>query len=136
MIGKKLPFTKEQLEKIIEKYPTPFHIYDEKDIRAFAKKFNNAYSWNNGFKEYYAIKAAPNPYLMKILHGEGFGIDCSSLAELELAAKVGLKGEEIMFTSNDTPAEDFRKAKDLGAIINLDDIAHIKYLEDLTGLPE
>jgi len=89
MIGKKLPFTKEQLESIIEKYPTPFHLYDEKAIRAFARKLNNTYSWNQGFKEYYAIKAAPNPYLMKILKSEGFGIDCSSMAELELAEKVG-----------------------------------------------
>ena len=136
MTEKLLPFTKEKLEKIIEKYPTPFHIYDEKAIRAYAKRFLKAFSWNEGFKEYYAIKAAPNPYLMKILHSEGFGIDCSSLAELELAEKIGMKGEEIMFTSNDTPEEDYRKAIKLGAIINLDDIAHIKYLEDLTGLPE
>lgn len=136
MIGKKLPFTKEQLEKIIEQYPTPFHIYDEKGIRAFAKKFTTAYSWNPGFKEYYAIKACPNPYLMKILRSEGFGIDCSSLAELELAERVGLRGEEIMFTSNDTPAEEYIKARKLGAIINLDDISHIKYLETHAGLPE
>ncbi len=136
MSEKILPFTKEKLEEIIEKYPTPFHLYDEKAIRAYARKFLNAFSWNEGFKEYYAIKAAPNPYLMKILHSEGFGIDCSSLAELELADRVGMKGEEIMFTSNDTPAEDFRKAAELGAIINLDDIGHIKYLEDLIGLPD
>jgi diaminopimelate decarboxylase len=136
MTEKLLPFTKEKLEEIIDKYPTPFHIYDEKAIRAYARKFLNAFSWNNGFKEYYAIKAAPNPYLMKILHSEGFGIDCSSLAELELAERVGMKGEEIMFTSNDTPVEDFQKAKSLGAIVNLDDIAHIQYLEDHAGLPE
>lgn len=136
MIGKKLPFTKEQVEKIIEQYPTPFHIYDEKAIRAFARKFTAAYSWNQGFKEYYAIKACPNPYLMKILHSEGFGIDCSSLAELELAERVGLRGEEIMFTSNDTPAEEFIKARQLGAIINLDDISHIAYLEKHAGLPD
>lgn len=136
MSEKKLPFTKEKLEEIIEKYPTPFHIYDEKAIRSYARKFLKAFSWNKGFKEYYAIKAAPNPYLMKILHSEGFGIDCSSLAELELADKIGMKGEEIMFTSNDTPAEDYKKAAGLEAIINLDDIGHIKYLEDLIGLPE
>jgi diaminopimelate decarboxylase len=136
MIGKKLPFTKEQLEKIIETYPTPFHIYDEKAIRAFARKFTAAYSWNPGFKEYYAIKACPNPYLMKILRSEGFGIDCSSMAELELAERVGLRGDEIMFTSNDTPAEEYIKAKQLGAIINLDDISHIEYLEKHAGLPE
>jgi len=136
MIGKKLPFTKEQLEKITAKYPTPFHIYDEKAIRAYAKKFTAAYSWNQGFKEYYAIKACPNPYLMKILRSEGFGIDCSSLAELELAERVGLRGEEIIFTSNDTPAEEFIKAMQLGAIINLDDISHIEYLEKHAGLPD
>jgi len=136
MTEKKLPFTKEALEKIIEKYPTPFHIYDEKGIKAYAKKFTKAFSWNKGFKEYYAIKAAPNPYLMKILRNEGFGIDCSSIAELELAEKIGMHGEEIMFTSNDTPAEEFQKAMELGAIINLDDIAHIQYLDEKIGLPE
>jgi diaminopimelate decarboxylase len=136
MIGKKLPFTKEQLESIIDEYPTPFHIYDEKAIRAFARKLNSTYSWNNGFKEFYAIKAAPNPYLMKILRSEGFGIDCSSMAELELAERIGMKGDEIMFTSNDTPAEEFVKAMELGAIINLDDISHIAYLEKHAGLPE
>jgi diaminopimelate decarboxylase len=136
MIGKKLPFTKDQLDSIIEKHPTPFHIYDEKAIRAFARKLNSTYSWNNGFKEYYAIKAAPNPYLMKILRSEGFGIDCSSMAELELAERVGMRGEEIMFTSNDTPAEEFVKAIQLGAIINLDDISHIAFLEKHAGLPE
>ncbi len=136
MIGKKHPFTKEQLEKIAETYPTPFHIYDEKAIRANAKKFYNAFAWNSGFKDYYAIKAAPNPYLMKILHNEGFGIDCSSMAELKLAEKVGLRGEEIMFTSNDTPAEEYKKAIELGAIINLDDISHIPFLEKHAGIPE
>src|ERR1035437_9995757 len=136
MTEKLLPFTKEKLEEIIEKYPTPFHIYDEKAIRAYARKFLKAFSWNEGFKEYYAIKAAPNPYLMKILQSEGFGIDCSSLAELELAERVGMRGEEIMFTSNDTPAEEFVTAKQLGAIINLDDISHIAYLEKHAGLPE
>ncbi|MDP4210601.1 MAG: diaminopimelate decarboxylase [Bacteroidota bacterium] len=136
MIGKKLPFTREQLDSILEKYPTPFHIYDEKGIRAYAQKLTAAYSWNKGFKEYYAIKACPNPYLMKILRSEGFGIDCSSLAELELAERVGLRGEEIMFTSNDTPVEDFQKAVKLGAIINLDDISHIPFLEQCAGIPE
>jgi diaminopimelate decarboxylase len=136
MTEKKLPFTKEVLEKIIEKYPTPFHIYDEKGIRSYAKRFVKAFAWNEGFKEYYAIKAAPNPYLMKILRNEGFGIDCSSIAELELAERIGMHGEEIMFTSNDTPAEEFQKAMELGAIINLDDIAHIQYLDEKIGLPE
>ena len=136
MTEKKLPFTKETLEKIIEKYPTPFHIYDESGMRSYAKRFVKAFSWNKGFKEYYAIKAAPNPYLMKILRNEGFGIDCSSLSELELAERLGMKGEEIVFTSNDTPAEEFIKAKQLGAIINLDDITHIPFLENLCGVPE
>jgi diaminopimelate decarboxylase len=136
MIGKKLPFTKEQIEQIIKTYPTPFHIYDEKGMIAYARKFNEAFSWNEGFKEYYAIKAAPNPFLMKLLRKEGLGIDCSSLAELVLAERVGMRGEEIMFTSNDTPAEEFKKAAELGAIINLDDIKHIEYLEKHAGLPE
>ncbi len=136
MIGKKLPFTKEQLDSIIEKYPTPFHIYDEKAIRAFARKLNSTFAWNNGFKEFYAIKAAPNPYLMKVLRSEGFGIDCSSMAELELAERVGMRGEEIMFTSNDTPSDEFVKAMELGAIINLDDLSHIAFLEKHAGLPE
>jgi diaminopimelate decarboxylase len=136
MIGKKLPFTKEQIEQITETYPTPFHIYDEKGMIAYARKFNEAFSWNEGFKEYYAIKAAPNPFLMKLLRKEGLGIDCSSMAELVLAERLGMRGEEIMFTSNDTPAEEFRKATELGAIINLDDIKHIEYLEKHVGLPQ
>ncbi|HBL74969.1 MAG: diaminopimelate decarboxylase [Bacteroidetes bacterium GWF2_42_66] len=136
MKGKVLPFTKEQIEKITEKHPTPFHIYDEKGIIEYAKRFNAAFSWNKGFKEFYAIKSAPNPFLMKILRAQGFGIDASSLAELELAGRVGMRGEEIMFTSNDTPAHEYVKARELGATINLDDISHIEYLEKHAGLPE
>lgn len=136
MSEKKIPFTKEEITAIAEKYPTPFHIYDEKGMREYARKFVQAFSWNPGFKEYYAIKSAPNPYLMKILRQEGFGIDCSSMAELVLAEKVGMRGEEIMFTSNDTPAYEYQKAIELGAIINLDDFGHIKYLEEQVGLPE
>jgi diaminopimelate decarboxylase len=136
MAEKKLPFSKEQLEKIIENHPTPFHIYDEKAIRENARNFKKAFSWNKGFKEYYAIKSAPNPYLMKVLREEGFGIDCSSIAELELAKRVGMSGDEIMLTSNDTPAYEFQLAKDLGAIINLDDISHIDFVEKNVGLPE
>jgi diaminopimelate decarboxylase len=123
-------------KRSLTRFPTPFHIYDEKGIRDFARRFNSAFSWNEGFKEYYAIKAAPNPYLMKILRQEGFGIDCSSMAELEMAERLGMRGEEIMFTSNDTPDYEYKKAKDLGAIINLDDISHIEYLEKNVGLPE
>ncbi|MFV0377331.1 MAG: diaminopimelate decarboxylase family protein [Mangrovibacterium sp.] len=136
MIGKKLPFTKEQIEKIIETHPTPFHIYDEKGMMEYARYFNEAFAWNEGFKEYYAIKAAPNPYLMKLLRGQNFGIDCSSMAELVLAERLGMRGDEIMFTSNDTPAYEFQKAIELGAIINLDDISHIDFLEQVAGLPE
>ena len=135
MTKKYIPFSKQQLEKIIEQYPTPFHIYDEKGIREYARKFTRAFSWNSGFKEYYAIKSAPNPYLMKIMREEGFGIDCSSYAELVIAEKLGMSGDEIMFTSNDTPAYEYKKAIELGAIINLDDISHIEYLEKNVGLP-
>lgn len=135
MTTKQLPFTRQQLENIVQKYPTPFHIYDEHGIRQYARRFNSAFSWNPGFREFYAIKAAPNPYLMKIMHQEGFGIDCSSYAELVLAEKLGLKGDEIMFTSNDTPAYEYKKAVEMGAIINLDDISHIEYLEKNVGLP-
>ena len=136
MATKNLPFSKEQIEKIIENNPTPFHIYDEKAMRENARYFKNAFSWNEGFKEYYAIKAAPNPYLMKILIEEGFGIDCSSTAELELAKRLGMSGDEIMLTSNDTPASEFQLAKDLGAIINLDDISHIDFVDKYVGLPD
>ena len=126
MTTKNIPFSKQQIEKIIEQYPTPFHIYDEKGILEYARKFTKAFSWNPGFREYYAIKSAPNPYLMKIMREEGFGIDCSSYAELILAEKLGMKGDDIMFTSNDTPVYEYQKAIDLGAIINLDDISHIE----------
>lgn len=136
MAEKSLPFSKEQLEKIIENHPTPFHIYDEKAMRENANYFKNAFSWNEGFKEFYAIKSAPNPYLMKILREEGFGIDCSSIAELELAKRIGMSGDEIILTSNDTPAYEFQLAKDMGAIINLDDISHIDFVEKNVGLPE
>lgn len=136
MLEKELPFDKEKLEQIIQDHPTPFHIYDEKGMMDYAEKFSQAFSWNQGFKEYYAIKAAPNPFLMRLLRKKGFGIDCSSMAELLLAEKVGMRGEEIMFTSNDTPANEYQKAMELGAIINLDDIKHIDYLEKHAGLPE
>ncbi len=136
MTHKRLPFTKKQIESILETYPTPFHLYDEKAIRKNARAFKKAFSWNKGFREFFAVKAAPNPYLMKILAAHGFGADCSSLAELMLAQKTGIAGENIMFTSNDTPVEEFRLARKLGAIINLDDISHIAYLEACAGLPE
>jgi diaminopimelate decarboxylase len=136
MAEKKIPLNKEQLETLTERFPTPFHIYDEKGIRKNARRLKAAFAWNPGFKEYYAVKAAPNPYLLKILKSEGFGSDCSSLGELLLSEEVGITGENIIFTSNATPAYEFAKAKELGAIINLDDISHIQYLEDHVGLPE
>ncbi|MBP7508920.1 MAG: diaminopimelate decarboxylase [Prolixibacteraceae bacterium] len=136
MKGKTLPFSKEKIEEIIEKYPTPFHIYDEKRMIEYAQYFNKCFDWNTGFKEFYAIKACPNPYLMKILRNQGFGIDCSSMAELAIAEKLGMRGEEIMFTSNDTPAEEFQKAIELGAILNLDDITHIDFIDKRMGLPK
>ena len=121
---RKLPFDKAKLEEIAAKWPTPFHIYDAKAIRENAKRLKKAFSWNKGFREYFAVKAAPNPYLMKLLKEFDFGSDCSSMAELELSEKVGNVGEAIMFTSNDTPDAEFRRAWELGAIINLDDITH------------
>ncbi len=137
MTNKTLPFTYAQLEEIIKKYPTPFHIYDEKAIKENARRLLKAFSWNKGFKEYFAVKATPNPFLMKFLRQEGLGSDCSSLTELMLSEKSGIVGEDIMFSSNDTPAEDFTKARELGAIINLDDISHIDFLEKCCGgLPE
>ena len=135
---KTLPFTKKQIEKIIEKYPTPFIIYDEKGIRQIARRLNKAFEWvkGRGFKNYFAVKACPNPYILEILKQENFGLDCSSLPELILAEKVGIIGEEIMFSSNNTPPKEFKKAKELGAIINLDDITHISFLEKHASIPE
>ncbi|MEI8243330.1 MAG: diaminopimelate decarboxylase [bacterium] len=132
----KLPFTRAQIEEVERQFPTPFHIYDEAGIRANARRLTAAFSWNPGFREYFAVKACPNPFLMKILKAEGFGADCSSLPELLLAEKVGIVGEEIMFTSNDTPTDEFVKARALGAIVNLDDITHLTFLEQAAGLPE
>ncbi len=136
MSEKTLPCAEARLREIAARWPTPFHLYDEKAIRANARRLRKAFAWNKGFRNFFAVKAAPNPYLMRILQEEGFGADCSSLPELVLAEKVGLPGEAIMFTSNDTPAEEFAKAKALGANINLDDIGHIDFLERTCGLPE
>lgn len=137
MSDKTLPFSKEVIEKIIEKYPTPFHIYDERAIIENAKEFINAFSWADGFREYFAVKALPNPHILKLLSQLGFGADCSSMAELVLCEKAGIKGEMIMFTSNDTPSSEYKKAYELGAVINLDDITHIDYLEKSIGtMPE
>ena len=133
---KKTFVTKEQVDEIVKTYPTPFHLYDEKGIRENARRLNKAFSWNKGFKEYFAVKAEPNPYIMKILQEEGCGADCSSYTELMLSEACGITGEEIMFSSNETPKEDYIKAMNLNAIINLDDITHIDFLKDLTGLPK
>ncbi|MDY3817639.1 MAG: diaminopimelate decarboxylase [Lachnospiraceae bacterium] len=129
--------TKEQLDEIVKQYPTPFHLYDEKGIRANAQAVKDAFAWNKGYKEYFAVKATPNPFLIKILHEYGCGCDCSSMAELVLSDACDIRGEDIMFSSNDTPAEEFVKAAELGAIINLDDFTHIDFLEQTLGyIPE
>lgn len=136
---KKEPFvTKEQIEEITKTYPTPFHIYDERGIRKNAEAMKKAFSWNKGFKEYFAVKANPNPFLISILREYGFGTDCSSKTELMLSNAMGIYGHDIMFSSNDTPSEEFEYAAKLGAIINLDDITHIDFCEKALGgkLPE
>jgi diaminopimelate decarboxylase len=134
MTDKSLPFSPDQLNKLAEKVPTPFHVYDAGAISRNAAAFREAFSWvHGGFTNYYAVKALPNPYVLEILRDQGMGGDCSSYAELTLCEAVGIKGEKIVFTSNDTPAYEYRKAHELGAIINLDDITHISYLEQALG---
>ena len=130
---KKTFVTKEQIEKIVETYPTPFHLYDEKGIRENARDITDAFAWNPGYKEYFAVKANCNPFLLQILKEQGFGADCSSMAELLIANELGFKCEDIMFSSNETPAEEFAYAAELGAIINLDDFTHIEFLENIVG---
>ncbi|MCI1306199.1 MAG: diaminopimelate decarboxylase [Lachnospiraceae bacterium] len=130
----KKPFvTKEQLDEITKQYPTPFHLYDEKGIRENAERVKKAFAWNPGFREYFAVKATPNPTLMKIMKEYGFGCDCSSMTELMLSEACGFSGDGIMFSSNVTPAEEYQKAESIGAIINLDDITHIDFLEKAIG---
>lgn len=137
MTEKSLPCSEAQLRAIASKWPTPFHLYDEKAIRANARRLKAAFAWNKGFRNFFAVKAAPNPFLMRVLQEEGFGADCSSLPELLLSQQVGLEGEAIMFTSNDTPAEEFVHAVEMGANVNLDDLSHIAFLEQACGkLPE
>ncbi|MBD5486466.1 MAG: diaminopimelate decarboxylase [Lachnospiraceae bacterium] len=135
---KKVPFvTKEQVEEIVKTYPTPFHIYDEKGIRENAKAVQEAFAWNKGFKEYFAVKACPNPFLIQILHEYGAGCDCSSMTELMMSNALGINGHDIMFSSNDTPAEEYAYCEEVGGIINLDDITHIEFVEKILGkLPE
>lgn len=135
---RKLPFvTKEKVEEIVQTYPTPFHLYDEAGIRANAKAVQEAFSWNKGFREYFAVKATPNPFILNILKEYDFGCDCSSMTELMMAKACGFDGKHIMFSSNDTPLEEFAYANELGAIINLDDFTHIKCVEETLGyIPE
>ena len=134
----KTPFaTQAQLEAICAEYPTPFHLYDEKGIRENARALKAAFAWNPGYREYFAVKATPTPGILKVLHEEGCGCDCSSLAELLMSKKCGITGEDIMFSSNETPAEEYQLADKLGAIINLDDLTHVDYLEESIGrIPE
>ena len=134
----KRPFvTSEQLEEIVKEYPTPFHLYDEKGIRENAKKLKAAFSWNKGYREYFAVKATPNPFILNILKEYGCGADCSSMTELMMSDAIGFSGSDIMFSSNDTPAEEFQFADRIGGIINLDDITHIDFLEKAIGhIPE
>ncbi|MCI8869331.1 MAG: diaminopimelate decarboxylase [Lawsonibacter sp.] len=130
----KKPFvTLEQLRDITRQYPTPFHLYDERGIRENARALYRAFSWNPGFKEYFAVKATPNPQILKLLREEGCGVDCSSLTELMMSRRCGFQGDEIMFSSNDTPAEEFALAQQLGAVINLDDLTHIDFLKKTIG---
>ncbi|HIV00444.1 MAG TPA: diaminopimelate decarboxylase [Candidatus Stercoripulliclostridium merdipullorum] len=133
----KQPFlTKAKAEEIVAKYPTPLHVYDEKGIVDNARELLSAFSWNPGYKEYFAVKATPNPALIRLLAKEGCGVDCSSLTELMMAERLGLRGDEIMFSSNETAAEEFVLARKLDAIINLDDITHIDFLNETAGIPQ
>ena len=136
-MSQKIPYiTKEKAEQIAQKYPTPFYLYNEAGIRKRARLVNKAFAWNKGFKEYFAVKATPNPYILRILKEEGCGADCSSLTELQMSHAAGLTGRDVMFSSNETPAEDMQLAKKMGAIINLDDLTHVEFLEQVAGIPE
>ncbi|MEJ5189119.1 diaminopimelate decarboxylase [Treponema sp. J25] len=136
MSGKKFPLSKEQVEDLSRAFPTPFYLYDERAIRENARRITAAFARFPAFKEHFAVKALPNPFILKILKDEGFGADCSSLPELLLAREAGILGEDIMFTSNETPAREYVLARELGAIINLDDFTHIAFLEQAAGIPE
>ncbi len=133
---KKPMISKEELLQIVKDHPTPFHIYDEKGIRENCRALKKAFAWNKGYKEFFAVKATPNPYIIKILHEEGCGTDCATYAELEMSKRSGITGREIMFSSNDTPEGEFSYAKKLGAIINLDDITLVDFLDKECGVPE
>ena len=136
MSAKPLPFSQDQIEEIAAQFPTPFYLYDESGIRRTAKSLMKAFSWCPGFKEYFAVKAAPNPHIVSILQDEGCGGDCSSIAELVLCERLGIIGEDIMFTSNNTLWKDYQKAMELGAVLNVDDISHVSYIQEHVGLPE
>lgn len=135
-MNKKAFVNKEQLEEIVKEYPTPFHLYDEKGIRENARNLKEAFAWNKGFKEYFAVKATPTPAILQILKEEGCGADCSSYTELMLSDALGFKEDDVMFSSNVTPKEDFELARKLNVTINLDDITHIDFLEEVAGIPE
>ncbi|MFV0401617.1 MAG: diaminopimelate decarboxylase [Oscillospiraceae bacterium] len=136
-MSEKIPFvTLDKLREIEKTYPTPYHLYDEKGIRETVRSLKAAFAWNKGFKEYFAVKATPNPAILKILREEGCGTDCSSLTELMISDRCGFRGSEIMFSSNNTPAEEFVLARKLGATINLDDFTHIDFLKEVAGIPE
>ena len=136
MNEKNFPLTQEETLRLIERYPTPFHLYDEATIRANFRRLCDAFAWAPSFREHFAVKALPNPRIVQLLHEEGAGTDCSSIAELIISEAAGVTGEEIMLTSNDTPYDEFQKAIELGAIINLDDISHLDYMVQHAGLPE
>lgn len=136
MPAKTLPFDEQRIRDIIKSHPTPFYVYDEKGLRENARRLNAAFSWCSEFRNFFAVKATPNPHILKVIRREGLGADCSSLPELVLAERAGLRGEEIMFSSNETPVVEYAKASELGSFINLDDISHIAYLEESVGLPE
>ena len=136
MNEKTFPLTQEETLRLIERYPTPFHIYDEATIRANFRRLRDAFAWAPSFREHFAVKALPNPRIVQLLHEEGAGTDCSSIAELIISEAAGVTGEEIMLTSNDTPYDEFQKAIELGAVINLDDITHLNYMAEHAGLPE
>ena len=136
MNAKQLPCSDEKIKSIADMYGTPFHLYDENGIRRGVRAFQEAFQWCPNFREYFAVKATPNPWIMKLLKDMGVGADCSSLAELVLSETVGLRGNDIVFSSNDTPYSEYRKAMELGAVINLDDISHIPFLEKNGPIPE
>lgn len=135
MNEKKFPLTKDETLRLIERYPTPFHLYDEAKIRANFRRLRETFAWAPSFREHFAVKALPNPRIVQLLHEDGAGTDCSSIPELIISAAAGVKGEEIMLTSNDTPYEEFQKAIELGAVINLDDLSHLDYMAKHAGLP-